>query len=298
MRVKIIEDSIGPHGIRLTTAQTSYWRGIHPEVMTHRALCRNASSSRAIPIETMLKQVEEDPFIPAHWGLNQKGMQTGPEVDEAKAREAEAWWKLARHEAVNCARALASLGIHKSLANRLTEPFQRIHVVLTGTSQAGLGQPGLENFFALRTHEAAEKHFQDLANALLAAMNASTPVSRPYLNNHGDAQLSLHLPYITAEERETTGAGLLQMASAARCARVSYLKHDGTATNLKEDLDLYRRLVGDIPRHASPTEHQASVAAAHHRSGPLVGWSQLRKRLTDECLYEFKGLSRKEYRNG
>lgn len=62
--VKIIADSLNPAGVRLTTAIWTYPKFIHGEVMTHRALSKNASSSRAIPTSKMLKWVKENPAMP------------------------------------------------------------------------------------------------------------------------------------------------------------------------------------------------------------------------------------------
>src|ERR1700676_2330664 len=79
---KIIADSISPEGIRLVTVQCRYPKFIHGEVMTHRVFSRNASSSRAIPVERLIKDVLDDPVIPMHWGKNQPGMQANEECDE------------------------------------------------------------------------------------------------------------------------------------------------------------------------------------------------------------------------
>jgi hypothetical protein len=59
-------------------------------------------------------------------------------------------------------------------------------------------------------------------------------------------------------------------ASVARCARVSYMKHDNSNPSIEEDIELYNMLVVrpyksdkitlgvDEPTHESPTEHQAT----------------------------------------
>jgi thymidylate synthase ThyX len=57
----IIEDSINRAGVRLVTMQLRYPRFVHAEFMTHRVFSRNASSSRAIPVAKMIKQVREEP---------------------------------------------------------------------------------------------------------------------------------------------------------------------------------------------------------------------------------------------
>ena len=76
------------------------------------------------------------------------------------------------------------------------------------------------------------------------------------------------------------------MVSAARCARVSYLKHDGTAPSITEDLALFERLAGNAPIHASPLEHQGlAMASARPRSRNFVGWWQFRE------LFEERGAA-------
>lgn len=72
---KIIADSIGPVGDRITTFLLTYPRFIHSELMTHRMFSRNSASSRAIPFEKMVKMIKEDPFIPIAWQKDHKGMQ-------------------------------------------------------------------------------------------------------------------------------------------------------------------------------------------------------------------------------
>ena len=70
---------------------------------------------------------------------------------------------------------------------------------------------------------------------------------------------------------------LLPRLSTARCARVSYLTHDGQVPDIDKDLDLYNRLVGAAPLHASPAEHQAYPAKYAEPSGNFTGWIQHRK---------------------
>ena len=90
--------------------------------------------------------------------------------------------------------------------------------------------------------------------------------------------------------------------SVARCARVSYLTHDGQTPDYKKDLALYERLVGSSPLHASPAEHQATpdyvVAGEHvymwmnpHLHGNLNGYKQYRKMLAGENQSMWKGLN-------
>ena len=89
-----------------------------------------------------------------------------------------------------------------------------------------------------------------------------------------------HLPYIREEERTAMRMADCVKASAARCARVSYLTHDKKEPSLEADLKLYHQLAGATPIHASPLEHQAQAMdelSGAHRSGNFVGWYQYRK---------------------
>lgn len=85
---KVVTDSLSPSGVRLTTLELNYHRFIHSEMMTHRMFSRNASSSRAIPIEKMLQQVRDNPATPIHWGKNQPGMQAREELTQEDLEEA------------------------------------------------------------------------------------------------------------------------------------------------------------------------------------------------------------------
>lgn len=265
---KVIEDSISNNGKRLTTMEWSYPRFIHGEVMTHRVFSRNAMSSRAVPVRKMIDQVRNNPVIPHVWGLNQAGMQSFVEADGAAQRDATDVWLRAADAAGHFASRLVDLNIHKQFVNRLLEPFQWMRTIITATEW--------DNFFELRDHPAAEPHFQLLAQAARKAMAESTPTERlagwPY------DVANWHLPYVSADERNDTGFLVLAKVSTARCARVSYLTHDGEHPVLSADLALYDRLAGGSPMHASPLEHQAfpcddpSVA-----SGNFFGWHQFRQ---------------------
>ena len=90
---KIVCDSMSQRtNIRLTTLQLVYPRFIHSEFMTHRVFSRNASSSRAIPVNKMLEQVRNNPAMPCHWGKNQPGMQAENELDLIGISVAKTLW--------------------------------------------------------------------------------------------------------------------------------------------------------------------------------------------------------------
>ena len=255
-------------GARITTMQLRYPRFVHAEFMTHRVFSRNASSSRAIPVERLIQDVINDPAVPIHWGKNEPGMQAREEHDAPVVFRndsvcAEDAWLRARDVAIDAAKRFAKAGYHKQIVNRLLEPFSHINVVVTATDW--------ENFFELRDHEDAQPEIQALARAMRIAMADSKP-----------ADERIHLPYISNEDysRLFMGCGALQvdlyamMISAARCARVSYLTHDGKVPLLGADLALYERLAGSVPFHASPLEHQATYCKGRHAN--FWGWRSFR----------------------
>lgn len=275
IQVKIIADSISKHsGKRLTTMQLKYQRFIHSEFMTHRVFSRNASSSRAIPVAKMIEQVRNDPAMPIHWGKNQPGMQAKEEIQHVFT--GKELWKISARNAAEVAEEMNKLGLHKQVVNRILEPYQWIHVVVTATEW--------DNFFELRYHEDAQPEIYELAKLMRYTMDTSEPKVLSY----GD----WHLPYVTEEEYVNLDIEIAKKVSAARCCRVSYLKHDGTNSTIEEDVALCDRLAGAKPIHASPFEHIATpdlfsegnppdmVVGCWSNSslhGNFVGWIQYRK---------------------
>ena len=260
-QVKIITHSISPTGQEIVTFQLRYWRAIHAELMTHRVFSRNASSSRAIPVAKVVEQVRNDPAGPIHWGKNQPGMQANEQLTGAELEFAKYQWRSAAMEAASMAEAMMQQGLHKQVANRILEPFQYISVVLTTTE--------LDNWFELRDHPDAQPEIRDLANR----MKTELVKSSPRLLGMGE----WHLPYITDSELETFDIVDLLKMSCARCARVSYLTHDGKVPDFRKDFELFDRLVGSRPLHASPTEHQATPSGDKQFHKNFRGWVQFRK---------------------
>ncbi len=277
---QIVADSISPAGKRITTMQLRYPRFIHAEAKTHRVirfddaeyeflqeigfmddenLSRNASSSRAIPIQKMIQDVIDDPAMPVAWGSNKPGMQAGDELPHWEiARDC---WLDAKDAAVHRANEMMNLGAHKQIVNRLLEPFGHISVVVTATEW--------DNFFNLRCHEAADPTMRALAEAMRVAMGQSVP----------EEHEGWHLPYVDLDGSWVLGMAVEQLAmiSAARCARVSYLNHDGTSPDIEKDMAL-ATMLRDM-KHMSPFEHQARVTGDEGTAlwGNLVGWDQFRK---------------------
>lgn len=322
-QAKVVAHSIGEEsGKEIATVVATYPRFIHSELLTHRDRARNSASSRAIPwkrfkkdresfkgiIEEefrcrvtkinefvgdlvdncMMKMIMTNPVIPLSFDAEQKGMQSGSGdgIDQELARNI---WLDARNDAVKHANRLANMGIHKSLVNRIVEPWMWITVIITATEW--------KNFFRLRCHPAAEKHFQKIAGMIKEELRKSVP-----------RKLKVgewHLPYfdskdgieIAKRELQYVDPRIAQKISTGRCARVSYLTHEGKR-DISEDIRLAEQLINpvnsngspnDDVMHASPLEHPCEcLADGNERSGPFRGWKQFRKEFSRENVEGFQ----------
>lgn len=266
---KILLDSTFA-GVRLTTMELTFPRKVLAEFNTHRVFSRNSASSRAIPIETMLRNVRENPYIPTKWTRNGKGMQGhGLITDPKEVEQCRAKWLKARDRAVESAEDLLALGVHKQTTNRLLEPFLWHTVIVTSTEW--------DNFFHQRSHSAADPDIEIPATKALNEYIFHEPTKLQF----GEWHMPL-LPDQHELGREFTRGDMVKI-SVARCARVSYLTHDGKRDPSK-DLDLFERLTKG--GHMSPFEHVARAGGFHeranHRSNFRAPWVQYRKLMDNE----------------
>ena len=250
VQARIIADSVNSRGTRITTFELEYPRIIHSELLTHRVFSRNAASSRAIPVNTMLDLIEANPATPSHWGKNQPGMQAQEELGELEKEEVKRLWFSACKSAVSHARVMNNIKAHKQVINRITEPYQHMKVVLTGTDFA--------NWFWLRDHTDADPTIAELAGRMLMSYNKNTPEwlrdgqwHLPYVN-HLTTRTTQQYFDTNAQDEITLEQAL--MISSSSAAQVSYRKTDGS---LEKAQMVYDRLVNSTPVHASPFEHCA-----------------------------------------
>lgn len=282
---KIIADSISPQDKRITTFVLKYHRYVHAELMTHRVFSRNAASSRAIPIQKMLREVWSDPAIPVRWGKNGKGMQDHGVLTGWRLWLIRNIWIIASRFACLFVFAAFKLGLHKQIANRMLEPWAWIEVILTGTD--------FDNFFALRVHSAAQPEFQRLAYLMLCAYNNSAPKRIGWRQWH--MPFGELMPEKQPSEDEYDYSHRCASIASARCARVSYKTQDGDFSE-DADLSLYNRLVGNRPGHWSAVEHAATPYP--YRCGPYDGWQSFRAKHEGENIVgiDLKQLQR-DYEN-
>jgi thymidylate synthase ThyX len=295
---KVLADSVSPAGHRLTTLEATFPRFILAEFNTHRVFSRNSASSRAIPVAKQLRRVLDDPYVPIEFGSNKPGMQAGPALMGAARDAAEAEWLAARDDAVRhvlglitspenvaayddlhaCLEAAKGslkeppaewLNVHKQVANRLLEPFMWHTVIVSATTWS--------NFFNLRCHPDAQPEIRLIASKMREAVERSVPTRLE--------PEEWHLPLVgEAEREETVSAEELAKVAIGRCARVSYLTHDGSR-DLAADVALYDRLLES--GHMSPMEHvarpmTAAELAEREWSGNFQGWVAHRKLIVGE----------------
>jgi len=229
-------------GDELVTFQCTYHRFILPEVNTYRMLSKNSGSSRAIPVKTRIESILTDPAGPVEWGENCKGMVAQNLLDGEKTEQAKIIWMEACQYAIECAKKLSELGVHKQIVNRLLEPFSWQTSVITGNRE------WFEHMFAQRIHKDAQPEFRELCKKMKEVLDNSVP------------KLDVpHQPYITDKEVENEQGlyYLLARYSVARCARVSYTPFDSNRPDWEKDMALYYRLLYSDPPHMSPFEHYA-----------------------------------------
>lgn len=262
-KANIVLDSFNVENCsRITTMEVTYPRFVHSEFMTHRVFSRNAASSRAIPVEKMLQVVKDDPAMPVFWGHNQSGMQASKEVDDKDG--AIVAWLVARDSAIKSAQELLKFGLHKQIVNRVLEPFAWITVIVTGTDW--------DNFFNLRCHKDAQPEIRYVAQMMLAKYQESVPIEV--------IQGYWHRPYAEdLKSNDSLSEKQKNEIAVARCARVSYLTHDGRR-DPDADLLLYGRLL--TGGHMSPFEHVAVASNVDKYYGNLRGWVPERKFIPNE----------------
>jgi thymidylate synthase ThyX len=258
----IIADSVGPHGIRITTFQVHYPRWILAEVNTHRMLSRNSPSSRAIPVHKMISNINEDTAFPMAWPKNQKGMSSDEELNEFDREACASIWTLARNSSISFAQRLMDCNLHKQVANRIIEPWMMTTSLITATEW--------QNFFALRVNKAAQPEFQRLAYLMLKEYVQLQPEQVQTYD--------WHIPFKHRMPEDMPLEDKLKVATA-RCARISYLTQDGKI-DFDEDFKLHDRLM--YSGHWSPFEHCARCIENASWSGNFYGWEQYRKHFAKE----------------
>jgi hypothetical protein len=195
----------------------------------------------------------------------------------------EQWWDLAKKSAVRFSEEFYEAGYAKQVFNRLTEAFQMMKVVLSGTEY--------DNFFWLRNDGAADPTLHELARVMWEARQASAPAMLqpgewhvPYVEtvrNSSGAALAYYI-WEKTEDGFPAKQWLTPMdavkVSAARSAAVSFRNED---YGYNKCMEVHQRLVGDERKHASAFEHQCTPMKAadyesdtfKHANIPAMPWT-------------------------
>ena len=251
IKATVICDSISEQGTRLTTFEIEYPRIVMSEFNTMRAISKNSSSSRAIPVSKMLEHTKNINLKPVYFGSKKSGMQAGDELVGEDLLYAKSTWESALHSMVHSAKILDDCGVAKEVTNRLVEPFQLVKVVCTATDW--------DNFFNLRLHPDSDPNICMLAYKMYQAMQESKPI---------DLKVGeWHLPFVNVgwngkgemcyfdEDFNSVELEQAIKLSAASCASVSYRTEGMTLEKADKIFDM---LIKAEVIHASPFEHLAT----------------------------------------
>jgi len=298
IKVEIVADSINQQNDRLTSLVLTYPRIIHSEMMTHRMFSRNASSSRAVPVDKMIKAVRENTFCPFEFQKSHKGMQGSEYFTGADRQECINLWLESAELALQQAEKMKAKGISKQIINRILEPYQYYTVLITGSKE------GWDNFFKLRcgnydgfkSRKEASKEFLDpnfpelrrysdldwlkinkgqaeihmmaLAEEIYDAVNESTP-----------KQLQAgewHIPMISDLESLKLSTDDQIKLSVGRAANTSYtVVGDGKELTLEHAIKIHDKCVELV--HSSVFEHCARAMSDEEYECFLKGEREINK---------------------
>ena len=253
-QVTVIQDSLSPTGDRLVTFEIETYRYIWAEVLTHKMLSKNASSSRAIPLKNTL-EINKDFVRPIIYGKNKSGMSSTEEFNELDSAKIQKVWDSAANYAFAASKELGNLGLHKQWSNRITEPFSKIKAVISATEW--------DNFFWLRIDpEAAQPEIVDLATKMQKAMQDSIPLQLkegelhvPYVEREVGFDLNDEIRYyISGQDGGELSKEEALRISASCCCQVSYRKLDDS---FNKAMEIWDKLFSGPKPHMSPTCHQA-----------------------------------------
>lgn len=237
---KVIKDSISNNaGTNIITLELCYPKFIQAELNTHRAVVKNACSSRAIKSDRI---IDDNPFIPTEVGINKPGMSAneflqGKELEEFQIE----WLELLNFMENRVSHFKTKYNAHKQTINRLLEPWMMSKGVFTATLDSW------KHVLLLRDSKYAQPEFRELAKKIREAINSSIP----QVLEQGE----WHLPYVDSKE---AGEDNVNIKISASCiAQVSYRKLD---TSIEKALDIFDKLNllskdKNNPPHISPVQH-------------------------------------------
>jgi hypothetical protein len=237
-----------------------------------RTIAMNANSSRAIPLERQIKQVEEHPFEPV-WTLNQSGM-SGKAASVTISERASQQWHSARAFALTRVKALLDLGIHKQDAALLLNPFSWTTCILSAD------QDRWNHFFNLRCNAAVYPAVRIIAEKMESLMLKSTPVELDSIHIAFEKEAkkvvidALESGEITAQDYNEKHKYYTMAVSMSMCAMISYDTQE-RSESLTKHVQRAKKLLTE--GHWSTAEHQFIPVYYDNSNSIFKGWKSLRE---------------------
>lgn len=212
-------------------------------LLRHRVFSLSSASSRAVPSD-----FEIPTYIP-NFKANQAGM--SPSDEPLDQELASAYWTVGLDEAQTTKQELKRLNVHKQWANRVTEPYELVKILVSGTEW--------DNFIKLRCHTDAQDEMLDVGCIVERVVDFANRTAirlkpkqlhLPYLEPHGDG-------YIVQEPwRQTTNLPKLcaidaTVLSMSLVAQTSYRKLDFSLSKAWRLFDQFLPSNPDDPIHGS-----------------------------------------------
>lgn len=279
---KILQHSTTNQDVELVTFEVNWPHPIHKDGMTHR-WARNFQSFRAVPPEVLIAKIEAgEYFRPEQFSGRIKGMGVGEAKREAEQKVANEIWDDHVRDCVRRAKMFLEMDIAKEQINFLLQDLCFIRGIITTTL------PQLTNFFGLRTSlkEDGTPFARAEVYKIASMMKEVYERSTPWVLNEGE----WHLPLVNPKEMGNAWSidwKFWRKVSVGRCARVSYLTHDGVR-DPAADVALHDSLLTN--GHMSPFEHQGTPSPTGDMAINLAGsfghgWVQYRKLIPGESNY-------------
>lgn len=196
------------------------------ELLTHKRLVRNASSSRA---QSTSRHLLNGQYVPDVFYGDKAGMRVGDILPAEMQTRAKEIYKEAWEQASLYVEALSSIGVSREQANRLLPTTKYIEGLVTATESAW------SNFLYLRN-----SHSSDVAMHLVAGKIQEDLVSGEWVSR------DYHFPFAKYYGEDSN-------IMAGRIARISY--SPSRSFSDQENFELGKRLRKD--GHLSPFEHLA-----------------------------------------
>lgn len=246
-------------GEEIITYKLTYPRIIHSELMTYHMMSVNSASSRAIPVDKLIKVIGENPFYPMAYQRKHSGMQGNQYfTSQEDINKCNELWKESMEESIRVAKKMLDAGISKQIINRTLESYQYHCCLITGNRESfqhlfeqrcpqyefeldegdfmtykskkefmdiyGCYKDKDDLWWLQHNKGQAEIHFMDLAEKMYDALHESKPQILK--------EDQWHIPFDSeiTQQLGTLDIPLMDMIkmSVAKTARISYTTIEGT----------------------------------------------------------------------